>query len=839
MSKPDQRVLGKYHIQEELGRGGFGTVFRAIDTTLDRAVAIKIMDPMLTRDSEWVVRFRKEARMMARLDHPQIVPVYETAEELGRLYIAMKLVDGPSLSERLAKEGPLDWDRAVQIVVEIAAGLDYAHGQNVIHRDLKPGNIMLGHQGAVLTDFGLSRLIGEHSLSMSMTGGVVGTPAYLAPEVWEGKTAGPGTDIYALGCILYEMLAGERLFKGETPPAVMLSHFQPPALPEEWGGGVPAGVGDVLLRALARDPADRYARAGELAGEMERLTADKLAEPYAALQATVASGRWAEAKGLAGEIRAQDPTYRDAAALEGEALAGQEREQRVAWAAQWRAEAERAVAEGNLEGARVAALRWQEMEVDEGEVGAFLAQLSAAAERPAPVSREEERRPAAVVGDHPERVAGHPERVERHPELVEGRPSRAVAKPRFRTWVWGAGLLAVLALVIALESGLGGKEGSNPTPTATQVVAEQVAGVIRSPTRTDEPATATQTPLPPTPTPPPPTMTLEPTATWTLEPAETKTPTSAPTWTPEPTRTHTPTSAPTWTPEPTRTRTPTSLPTWTPEPSETATATLVPPTWTPSAEPVPQPVGGMVYVPAGEFIMGSTTADIDAMLEACPDCEREWYADEQPVHTVYLDGYYIDRTEVTNAQYAACVAAGGCSAPEASSSYTRDSYYGNATYEDYPVIYVSWHDAEAYCGWAGKRLPTEAEWEKAARGPSTGSGQARTYPWGEGISCDQANWRACVGDTSEVGSYPGGASPYGALDMAGNVWEWVADWYDSGYYGSSPAANPAGPSYGDSKVLRGGSWLDNEWLVRAAYRVGVDPSIRGSDVGFRCASTSP
>lgn len=224
----------------------------------------------------------------------------------------------------------------------------------------------------------------------------------------------------------------------------------------------------------------------------------------------------------------------------------------------------------------------------------------------------------------------------------------------------------------------------------------------------------------------------------------------------------------------------------------------------------------MVYVSAGEFEMGSEDGD----------------SDEKPLHVIYLDAYWIDQTEVTNSQYALCVLQGGCSKPYYEGSFTRDSYYGSAAYDDYPVIWVNWNQANDYCTWAGRRLPSEAEWEKAARGTDK-----RIYPWGEGIDCSLANYSDCLDDTTAVGSYPEGASPYGVLDMAGNVWEWTADWYDKGYYSESPGSNPPEPSSGDYRVLRGGAWNFVDSYVRATYRYGLDPYYRGGIIGFRCASS--
>jgi serine/threonine-protein kinase len=227
----------------------------------------------------------------------------------------------------------------------------------------------------------------------------------------------------------------------------------------------------------------------------------------------------------------------------------------------------------------------------------------------------------------------------------------------------------------------------------------------------------------------------------------------------------------------------------------------------------------MVYVPAGDFTMGSND-----------------YDSEKPPHTVYLDAFWIDKFEVTNALYKKCVDVGKCSAPSSGKFY-------NAQYDNYPVISVSWNDANAFCAWAGKRLPTEAEWEKSARGTD-----GRVYPWGSAFDKNLLNSfeggkgdRTTVGIFSitwgelPVGSYPGGVSPYGAMDMAGNVWEWVADWYDEKYYSNSPRNNPKGPSSGQYRVLRGGAWGNLQGDVRASYRYFNFPDLRGNFVGLRCA----
>ncbi len=262
------------------------------------------------------------------------------------------------------------------------------------------------------------------------------------------------------------------------------------------------------------------------------------------------------------------------------------------------------------------------------------------------------------------------------------------------------------------------------------------------------------------------------------------------------------------------------------------------------------PAVPMVLVPVGPFEMGT---DADVALVECQilfepysdeNCQRLWFTVEEPIHTITLGDFYIDQYEVTNAMYQLCVDAGRCNEPNSVSSSTRASYYGNSLYENYPVIHVSWHDAKAYCEWRNDRLPTEAEWEKAARGTA-----GHLYPGSNGFDgrlvnfCDRncgEDWSNTdyddgYSDTAPVGSYPVGVSSYGVHDMAGNVWEWVVDWYEENYYANSNSANPQGPTSGDDRLMRGGSWYANGFLLRTTNRFWTDPTDSFDTVGIRCA----
>ena len=649
--------LGRYEILEELGSGGFGTVYKAEDEVLGRIVALKVLHPGLLIDQNFVSRFRNEARLAAQLDHPNLVPVYDFGEIDGRYLITMAYMAGGSLKKLLAEEGKLSMERTWQILEDVSQGLDYAHGKGIVHRDLKPGNILLDENGhAHVSDLGFARVITDaSSLSMSASGGLVGTPAYMAPEVWRNKPASVQTDIYSLGCILYEMLTGEVLFEGTSPAEVMTKHvIDGPQFQCE----LPAGLNKLFDKCLAMNPRDRYQQVGSILEDYTAFRAN-LEQKGASPQEESVEAEVADTQEVS--LSKSDPGER-----------GQERSEETPVAEEVRAGAP------HLDQSKTGEDRHSETE-DKGTASAVKSEIDGSTNA---ADRKKEWLPRALIGFT---------------------------------------VIAVLAFIFiqASRQARYSVVYTNPIPT-------------RTPTRTP-----TQTP-----------------------------------------------------------------------------SKMILPLHTSFRE---EDGMEMVYVPAGEFIMGSEDG-------------RE---DEKPIRQIYLGAYWIDRYEVSNAQYAKCVATGRCTKPSSTGSWYRNSFYGNPQYNDYPVVFVDWYQAKAYCEWAGANLPTEAQWEKAARGTD-----GRTYPWGnESPNSQLVKYNQPVDNTSPADDYQAGASPYGVLNMAGNVMEWVCDWY--GPYKEGDTENPNGPDTGQYRVLRGGAWGDNYMGIRSALRVSFDPTYASLSFGFRCVLPQP
>jgi len=283
MSELIGRNLGQYRIIEPLGLGGMATVYKAYQPSMDRYVAIKVLPRHFAHDPTFIGRFEQEAKVIAKLEHARILPVFDYGEDDGTTYIVMRLLTAGTLADRLTA-GPLPLADCVRIISQIAEGLDYAHRRGVIHRDIKPSNILLDDSGdAYLTDFGISKLV--EGTAQFTGSGIVGTPAYLSPEQGLGQPIDHRADLYSLGVVLYQMATGQVPFVAETPMAVVIKHINDPLpLPRLANPALPERVEAVILKALAKDPNARYQTAGELARALQRAAAESGADVLPPLQ---------------------------------------------------------------------------------------------------------------------------------------------------------------------------------------------------------------------------------------------------------------------------------------------------------------------------------------------------------------------------------------------------------------------------------------------------------------------------------------------------------------------------------------------------------------------------
>ncbi len=717
--------IGQYKILDRIGQGGMAEVYKGIHSILHRYVAIKVLGRHLETDPKVNARFQREAQAVAALRHPNIVQIYDFGRYEGGYYMVMEYVEGTDLRvdlEQRRQEGTAFTPQEIIAVAEqLASALDYAHAEGVIHRDVKPGNVLLNACGdAILGDFGLAML--RDRLSQITMGHAFGTPEYIAPEqAMDSRAATPQSDIYSLGGILYEMITGELPFEADSAISLALKHIneEPPSL-RDFVPDLPVAVENVVLKALSKEPQQRYHSGEALVAALRQAWSDEDVEETW----VVASGRGQT------PVPTPVPTPRP-----------------------------------------------------EKETPAVAPEPSTPAPAPASEAADPVAPPPVPPDDEP--------------------ASPWWKRPWFLPVMIGCVLLGILLAVLVVRNRAASPFGvgatASPTPTWTV------------------------------------TPTVEPTATATVQPTATETERAdaagvTPVASPSPSRTATASPSP----SPTTTPSPTAMPTDTPTATPTATSTSTPtPTPTPTLAPgeaLTRSVDSMVmrFVPAGAFPMGADVDDPDAS------------DDEQPQHSVWLGDYWMDETEVTVAQYKQCVAAEGCEAP-----YTR-TYYDNPTYADHPMTFISWEQSAAYCRWVATetgwdvQLPTEAQWEKAASWDPLQETKSR-YPWGDELETDYVQLGRT---TTAVGAYPRGASPYGILDLSGNVWEWTADWYDKDTYtGRDGVRDPAGPDDGIYRVMRGGSYgstANYDRQLRTTHReVGYPESTaerpaKGADLGFRC-----
>src|SRR5215204_4784318 len=258
------QMLGSYRIINQIGQGGMATVYKAYQASMDRNVAVKVLPGQLAESAEFMQRFQQEARIIARLEHPHILPVFDYGENDGIPYFVMRYLEAGSLKDKMAL-GPLTLAEIDRVFTQLADALGYAHARGIVHRDLKPANALVDSDGNLfLTDFGIAKLLESASPRLTQTDAIMGTPAYISPEQAQAQKVDQRSDIYSLGIILYEMVTGQVPFTADTPLAIILKHISDPMpLPSLLKPDIPPSIERVILKALAKEPGDRFATAAE------------------------------------------------------------------------------------------------------------------------------------------------------------------------------------------------------------------------------------------------------------------------------------------------------------------------------------------------------------------------------------------------------------------------------------------------------------------------------------------------------------------------------------------------------------------------------------------------
>ena len=851
-----QHLNNRYWIAMLIEQGGFGAVYKAWDITLNRPVAIK---EGYEESAEGQRQFLREAQILANLAHPNLPRVIDffTIQERVQ-YLVMEFIEGQTLEElRTLADGRLPEAQALGWIAQVLEALSYIHRQNppVIHRDIKPTNIKVTPadentpQGrAVLVDFGVAKTY--DSLKRTTMGARAVTPGYSPIEQYGTGVTDARTDIYALGATLYMLLTGQ-----EPPEAPQRVVRDPLAKPRQLNPDLSPEIEAVILKAMRMDPDERFQTAGELKAAVRGLL-----EVEGSRQAVAGSQKPSvssqppvvvvepPAQQVVEEVKGPSPQ----AVAQPEAVAPTPRQ------VQGKPGQMPATPSGTPGGVgarggsppsppvgRVPAQParrsspWKWLGLVAGLVVGLVLVVVVASQVMQKVNDARVTQTAQAWASQTAGAALAEAADTLDPSTL---PSLTTSPP-----LASPGSTTLLPSLTA--SPLAVNLTNTPSGSFEYTVQEgdslaEIAGQFDSDIMTLLALNPAIDPI---------LLTLNVGQKILIPAPNTQLPTATPVDTTVP---------------------PGTMITYTVLSGETLEAIAI--KFRSSVRQIVEEnelenandlfagqilkipvniasaVDGMVqvYIPGGTFQMGEdadrSLAECQALLEPFSDsiCSREWFTNEEPVHTVTLDAFWMDETEVTNGMYAQCVAAGACSPPNETGSTTRDSYYGDAAYADYPVIYVDWNQADAYCAWAGRELPSEAQWEYAARGGLVG----KLYPWGEPFDGSLANF--CDAncpfshsnpdfndgyfDTAPVGSYP--ANGYGLYDMAGNVWEWVADWY--GLYSSEDVDNPSGPASGSVKLLRGGTWYYDGYYLRVSYRGGNLPDDPNYSLGFRC-SRSP
>lgn len=724
-----------YQIEHEIGHGGMATVYQAVQTSLERAVALKVMAPALAADTTFGERFQKEAKTVASLTHPNILAIHDIGAVGPYNYIAMELVSGGDLKQRI-HEG-ISTDRTLQVIKQVAAALDHAHSQGFVHRDIKPENILFRNDGtAVLTDFGIAKSV-DSTTQMTVTGMSIGTPRYMSPEQAQGKSGlDSRSDLYSLGVVLFESLTGKAPFDAETPVGIALKHVQAeiPRLPDSLSRYQP-----LIDRLMAKNPADRYTTGSELIGHIEKIQEGKKLPRLAASKRRTSETKVGGLKWLALVL----------ILISGAGVYFATRKPRV-----------------TVSPAPPAADEMQRFSVPAGS--------DAIATNTAEIEKPQGRVPAP-----PPQQAEMPAAVQRQEKILK---MLAAAERDLAAWRLASpkgnnaeekyrGVLALDPDNTAAQKGLDklvGKYLKLCDEAISSLSFDKADGYLDSAARfnlkSDQIAAARRR----------------------VEAAR---------------RRHA---------KRMRLARQRSL-----HVQEEAAQ----PTGPKHGDRYSNALGmDFIFVGPGNFTMGS------------PKTEPDRSSNETRHPVTLSEGYWLQTTEVTQAQWALVMG-------------NNPSHFKGI---DLPVESVSWQDVQQFIKKLNQkegrritvRLPTEAQWECAAR-----AGTSTAFAFGKCLTTLQANY---IGKSPLAGCEKSNylkktvaagtldANAWGFYDMHGNVYEWCQDWL--GAYSPKGVRDPAGPKKGRYKVIRGGSWRHGAAACRTAARNRYAPTRRSSSLGFRLAA---